>query len=111
MISPDEAKKLPSIYSNIDVICKQIDESIIENHGMFNYDFAIISGELSVSLRNQIAQMYVDAGWDYVYHSTSSENHERPGLTEFCFSMKQLHGDSRFDFVHHVVRRETNNGD
>lgn len=102
MISPDEAKKIPSIYSHIDVICKQIDESIIENHGMFNYEFAIISSELSISLRDQIAQMYVDAGWNYVYHCTSSENHERPGLTEFQFGMEQLH-DPRSDFVHHAV--------
>lgn len=50
---------------------------------------AIIDGEYPVNARNAIGQKYKEAGWDYVYHITSSEHGDRPGLTHFIFSTEK----------------------
>ena len=45
---------------------------------------AIIDGEFSLSDRNEVAKKYIEeGGWYAVFHKTSSENGERPGLTSF----------------------------
>lgn len=67
-----------------------IDTSIKRFHGWYPWEEAIIDGELSVSVRNELAQRYKAAGWKYVYHQTSSENGERAGLTAFKFSENEL---------------------
>ena len=51
---------------------------------------AIIDGECPMNARNSIRQKYKEAGWDYVYHITSSEHGDRPGLTHFIFSTERL---------------------
>ena len=51
---------------------------------------AIIDGEYPVNVRTAIGLKYREAGWDYVYHITSSEHGDRPGLTHFIFSTERL---------------------
>jgi ectoine hydroxylase-related dioxygenase (phytanoyl-CoA dioxygenase family) len=51
-----------------------------------NHVEAVISGEYSKTVRDKIAQKYIDeGGWSKVTHRTSSENGERGGLTAFSF--------------------------
>lgn len=69
---------------------KLIDDSIKRHHGCYPWEKAILEGELSVSVRNEIAQTYKMAGWKYIYHRTTSENGEKPGLTSFMFSEKEI---------------------
>lgn len=42
------------------------------------------------NVRTAIGLRYREAGWNYVYHITSSEHGDRPGLTHFIFSMERL---------------------
>lgn len=51
---------------------------------------AIIDGEYPVDVRTAIGLKYREAGWNYVYHITSSEHGDRPGLTRFIFSTERL---------------------
>ena len=51
---------------------------------------AIIDGEYPVNARNAIGQKYKEAGWNYIYHITSSKHGDRPGLTHFIFSTERL---------------------
>ena len=43
----------------------------------------IIEGDYSTTVRNEAAKEFIKSGWKKVYHRTSSENGERPGLTRF----------------------------
>lgn len=63
---------------------------MLANHGNYDYELAMIDDESPVELRNAVAKKYKEAGWKYVYHRTSSENGERPGLTSFIFSEREL---------------------
>jgi len=45
----------------------------------------VVSREFIPQLRDMVAKKYVEAGWAAVRHRTSSENGERPGLTQFIF--------------------------
>lgn len=85
MITPNELSS--SNDCSIDDIIAEIDAEIIENHHLYPMcDFAILTKEYPKSVRDEIAQKYRDAGWNFVGHRTSSENGERSGLTEFRFS-------------------------
>lgn len=87
MITP---KELENYNVNLEKIEDEIDESIKRFHGWCKWEEAIIDNEYPVSVRNAIGQKYKDAGWKYVYHITSSEHGERPGLTRFIFSTEKL---------------------
>ena len=50
---------------------------------------AIIDGECTMNARNAIGQKYKEAGWNYIYHITSSEHGDRPGLNYFVFSTEK----------------------
>lgn len=90
MLSPNDVVNMGVESVDFTKLEKAIDDSIQGFHGWFAWEQAIIDGEYPVAVRNQIAQKYKDAGWKYVYHQTSSENGERPGLTEFLFSLEKI---------------------
>lgn len=86
MLTPNDIKKIEIEKINITDLEQEIDKSIKDFHGFFPWEEAIILGEYSINIRNYIGKRYKNAGWKYVYHQTSSENGERPGLTSFKFS-------------------------
>ena len=86
-------------FENLEAL---IDKSIRSFHKWYPWEEAIIDGELSIEVRNKISQKYKDAGWDYVYHRTSSENGERPGLTSFKFSKTKL--EDKYIQRYHMVQ-------
>ena len=88
MISPNEIENID--MNIINKLEKEIDESIKQFHTWYPWERAIIIGEYSVQIRNAIGRKYVDAGWNYVYHRTSSEHGEAPGLTSFIFSTTEI---------------------
>lgn len=71
-------------------LIKFIDESIRKFQGWYPWECAIIHEELSYDIREEISEMYKEAGWKYVSHKVSSENGEKAGLTSFKFSMVPL---------------------
>ena len=83
-ISPKELIELKHL-SKVDKYVKEIDKELRENEPMFEWFEAQINCELPVVLRNAIAEKYIEVGWHKVYHHTTSENGERPGLTAFVF--------------------------
>ena len=87
MITP---KELEERDMKLDKLEKEIDSSIKSFHGWRKWEEAIIDGEYPVNIRNAIGQKYKEAGWNYVYHITSSEHGSRPGLTRFIFSTEKL---------------------
>ena len=87
MFTPEDAKRVEIVPEVLDALEKQIDASIAKFHGWYPWEYAILYNEYAVVLRDAIAKRYLKAGWNYVYHGTSSENGERPGLTSFTFSM------------------------
>ena len=89
-ISPEQISKIGGKVCNLDEIEKEIDASMTQYHGWYPWEEAIIDHEFSVEARNEIAQRYIKAGWKYVYHNTSSEHGERPGLTSFKFSNSEI---------------------
>ena len=86
MITP---KELEERDMKLDELEKKIDRSIKDYHGWHKWEEAIIDGEYPVNTRNAIGQKYKEAGWNYVYHITSSEHGDRPGLTHFIFSTEK----------------------
>lgn len=90
MITPADIVKLDTRSISLIQLERQIDSSIQSYHGWYPYEYASIHDEYPIHVRNEIAVRYKNAGWKYVYHQTSSENGERPGLTSFIFSMKSL---------------------
>lgn len=90
MITPNDLKNIELKKTDFEKLEAEIDESIKSFHGWYPWEEAIIQGEYSVEVRNEIAKKYKENGWKYVYHQTSSENGERAGLTNFKFSNKEL---------------------
>ena len=86
MIYPNELDDYNVNYNKLE---KEIDNSIKECHGMNEYEQAFIDGEYPVNVRTAIGLKYMEAGWNYVYHITSSEHGDRPGLTHFIFSTEK----------------------
>ena len=65
-------------------------EDKLNNKNRINYDndnacIFLKHENYSKDIRDEIANLYVQKGWSKVEHMTSSENGERPGLTEFKF--------------------------
>ena len=87
MITP---KNIEAMDMKLDELEKKIDSSIKFHHGWHKWEEAIIDGEYPVNARNAIGQKHKEAGWNYVYHITSSEPGERPGLTDFIFSTEKV---------------------
>lgn len=90
MITPKDIEKIEMEKVDFAKLEKEIDESIIKHHGYYAWEAASLVGEYPVCVRDALAKRYRDAGWRFIYHHTSSENGERPGLTEFRFSMSEI---------------------
>lgn len=90
MIRPNDLKDMETKNINFEELELKIDEQIKKFHGLYRWDEAIIPGEYSFEVRNMLAKKYKENGWNFVYHQTSSENGERPGLTCFRFSTSEL---------------------
>lgn len=86
MIYPNELNDYNVNYNKLE---EEIDDSIKSFHGWYKWEEAIIDGEYPINVRNTIGQKYKEAGWNYVYHITSSEHGDRPGLTRFIFSTEK----------------------
>lgn len=97
MLSPVAVRKIKKEkeFKDMGTYINKIDAEMRKDIELWNREGtrveAIITGEPSVELRDEIARCYInDAGWGYVYHRTSSENGERPGLTHFIFTEEPL---------------------
>lgn len=95
MITPNDIKNLDLLKVNLDRLEEEIDQSIKMYHGWYPYEYASITSELSRAVRDAIAKRYKLAGWKFVYHTTTSEKGERPGLTAFKFTMYELNSADR----------------
>lgn len=102
MLGPNDLKSKLDIQE----LVYQIDESMKRFHEWYPWESAVIEGEPSVDVRNEIAIKYIQAGWNYVYHNTTSENGERAGLTGFEFSNTPLEKPNPNAFL--VIRSEIN---
>lgn len=109
MISPKDLELVEKLKVNYDKIIVEIDNSITARHGWHPWEEAIIHSEYPVSIRNEIAKRYSNAGWNHVYHLTSSENGERPGLTNFMFSMEDLSSIINIEKYYHITREDVEN--
>ena len=89
-ITPSDVTHIEMANYDLDHIIQLINEDIIKNHGMYHHEEAILHTEYPISVRKVIAIRLYRAGWKYVYHMTSSENGERPGLTCFILSTKPV---------------------
>lgn len=69
---------------------QELTDSILEYANKIN---VFLHKEYPIHVRDLIAKRYMEHGWKYAYHITSSENGERPGLTVFTFSNKELPED------------------
>lgn len=85
-------------------IISEINRQMGKNHGQYLYEYAILDHELPLRDRNEIARQYVEEGWKYVYHRTTSENSQRPGLTVFYFSIAPI---NTLCNIHCVTKNET----
>lgn len=102
MITPKDIEQFEIESANFEEIEKEIDTEIKNNHGQYPWEEAILDKEYPLSVRNAIAKRYLNGGWKFVYHRTSSENYEKPGLTRFVFSMEPIqHYDD--DIFHKLV--------
>ena len=96
MITFNDLTNIELENTDFEKLINQIDESIKSYHGWWTWEEAIIPNEYSVPVRNEIAKRYKKAGWNFVYHQTSSENGERAGLTCFKFSNEKLENMGKF---------------
>lgn len=90
MITPNDIQQIEIDKVDFDKLEKEIDRSILTLHGFYKWEEAVLTKEYPECVRNTIAKRYRDAGWRFVYHITSSENGERPGLTRFKFSQSEI---------------------
>ena len=90
MITPNDIKNLDLLRVNLDQLEEEIDDSIKSYHGWYPYEYASITEELPRAVREALAERYKLAGWKFVYHTSTSEIGERPGLSAFKFSMYEL---------------------
>lgn len=103
MVTPNDIRKIKIKHCDFDKLEKDIDESIKSNHGDYDWEEALLDKEYPLSVRNEIGKRYMENGWKYVYHQTSSENGERPGLTLFVFSevpIKHFEDNAKYVKVH-----------
>lgn len=90
MIQPSELEAIELEKADLAKIEMEIDASIKKFHGWYPWEVAILEKEYPVSVRNKIAEKYKQAGWNFIYHQTSSENDEMGGLTCFRFSTCEI---------------------
>ncbi len=92
MITPDYLKQMEinNDFVNPIELEQEIDSCIIRTHGTYPWEIAVITGEYSIGARNMICERYKKFGWKFVYHRSSLENGEIPGLTSFIFSNEEL---------------------
>lgn len=107
MLGPNNIKRITK--ENMEDFIYKIDESIKKFHEWYPWESAVIEGEPSIETRNQIAIKYIEAGWNYVYHNTTSENGERAGLTGFDFSLTPLEKPNKNAFL--VMRSAMNSNE
>ena len=101
MIGPKEyAEMLQNV--NVDEYIPKIDTLMVKESRRPSHPWVdiIIDEEIPLAARNVLAKKYKDAGWYYVYHRTSSENGERPGLTRMIFTTEST--DPKFRGVNDV---------
>lgn len=101
MIKPEDIKTLDLQKYNLDKIETAIDESIKQYHGWHPWEYALLDAEYPTTIRDELAKRYVNNGWKYVYHRTTSEDNQRPGLTSFMFSMVSL--DEKYTKNYHYI--------
>lgn len=92
MITPKQASKL-SRYTDKEplVIIQDIDKSIKQNHNIQPYEMAILDYEVPWSIRDRIAQRYLKAGWNYVYHDVRPmDETEQKRETVFYLSTTEI---------------------
>lgn len=103
MIKPNDLEKMELEDADFEKLEEDIDNSIKSFHGWYPWEEEIIRGEYPVSVRNAIGKKYKKSGWKHVYHQTSSENGERPGLTCFKFSSIPLADEHTMTYFIEVV--------
>ena len=106
MLTPNDIREIEIKQYDFDKLEKDIDKSIENNHGDYEWEEALLDKEYPLSVRNEIGKRYMENGWHYVYHQTSSENGERPGLTIFAFSeipIKHLENNTKYVKVHSIL--------
>ncbi len=106
MLTPNNIREIEIKQCDFDKLEKDIDESIKRNHGNYKWEEALLDKEYPLSVRNEIGKRYMKNGWNYVYHQTSSENDERPGLTSFIFSevpVKHLENSTKYIKIHSML--------
>ncbi len=107
MLTPNDLKQMEIEQCDFEQLEKDIDESIKSNHGKYKWEEALLDKEYPLSVRNEIGKRYMENGWKYVYHRTSSENGEEPGLTSFRFSEVPVdhieNCNSRYVKVHQML--------
>lgn len=85
-LTPTKLKELYLKNFDLNKVEVEIDKQLVKNHTQHPWEEVLLDEEYTVEVRDALAKRYINAGWDYVYHQTSSENGERPGLTMFAFS-------------------------
>lgn len=90
LVTPDVLDSKICSSTNINDIIDKIDHELLKDHNISKYAHngkicIILDEEYPVIVRDLIAEKYREAGWKKVTHQTSSENGERPGLTDFTF--------------------------
>lgn len=113
MITPEYINKYDCIGTrpdphNIDEIIKSIDESMLNLHGLYGCEQAILYGLYPEKIIEEIANRYVDAGWNFVYYEFTDDNDCGAGLTILKFSMDEIIGfypKECYRYVNHLARR------
>lgn len=104
MIKPSDIDKLSNHKWSVTAVIQDVDKEIKHTHGWYPWEEAMLDYEVPLHTRNRVAEQYVKAGWKYVYHHTSSENLEQPGLTVFRLSTEPL--DRKYIRRFHTVTAE-----
>ena len=86
MLTPSDVKKLDDDKVDLAELERMIDQSIIDFHGDYGWEEAIIEGEYSDRIIQRICLKYKSVGWRHVYWSRSSDTEEKPGLTSIKLS-------------------------
>ena len=105
MLTPNDIRKIEIKQCDFDKLEKDIDKSIESNHCNYKWEEALLDKEYPLSVRNEISKRYMENGWKYIYHRTSSENGEKPGLTSFIFSevpIKYFENSTKYTKVHQL---------
>lgn len=104
MISPMELKENDRIKYNLNNIVREIDDLIKKQHGFQYYERCVLEESLPLHIRNDIAGLYVKAGWKYVYHVTKHELKKDENGTIFILSEYLLE-----EFANYFRVNENNN--